>query len=79
MLKLKNIKKDNGIISADYDPECSGDIGKITMDVKTGEVIQMSKSNVDIRIPIYLNHAIDAVYKIKDKEEIAKEKLVMWY
>ena len=79
MLKLKNIKKGHGVISADYDPECSGDIGKITMDVKTGEVIQMSMSNVDIRIPIYLNHAIDALDKIKDKEEIAKEKLVMWY
>lgn len=79
MLKLKNIKRSNGIISADYDPECSGDIGKITMDVETGEVIQTIISNVDIIIPMYLNHAIDVLERIKDNEEIPEEKLVMWY
>ena len=40
MLKLKNIKRNNGIISAEYDPENSGDLGNISIDTKSGKVIE---------------------------------------
>lgn len=79
MLKLKNIKKNNGIISADYDPENSGDLGSVSIDVKSREVKTKNISKSDVLFPIYLNHAIDALRKLIDEEEIPEEKLIMWY
>lgn len=79
MLKLRNIKKNNGIISAEYDPECSGDTGKISIDVKSGRELEHDIAAMDIDFPIYYNHAIEALRKIKDDTDIPEEKLVMWY
>ena len=75
MLKLKNIKKSNGIISADYDPECSGEIGRISINKEVETTISL----MDREFPIYLNHALDTLRKIKDEKDIPEEKLVMWY
>lgn len=47
MLKLKNIKRNNGIISAEYDPENSGDLGNISIDTKSGKVIESKLSKFD--------------------------------
>lgn len=79
MLKLKNIKKNNGIISAEYDPEDSGKIGSISIDIESGKTIESNVSELDNEFPIYLNHAIDALLEMKDKEEMPEERLVMWY
>lgn len=79
MLKLKNIKKNNGIISAEYDPEDSGKIGSITVDIESEKMIESNASELDNEFPIYLNHAITALLEMKDDEEIPEEKLVMWY
>lgn len=56
MLKLKNIKKSNGIISADYDPECSGEIGRISINIDSGKEVETTISLMDREFPIYLNH-----------------------
>lgn len=79
MLRLRNIKKSNNIISAEYDPECSGDIGRISIEVKSGREVEYDMSLMDINFPIYYNHAIEALRKIKDDTDIPEEKLVMWY
>ena len=79
MLKLKNIKKNNGIISAEYDPENSGDLGNISIDTKSGEVMESKLSKLDKPLPMYLHHAANALKKIMNEEEPPKEKLVMWY
>lgn len=79
MLKLKNIKMNNGLISAEYDPENSGEFGSVSVDIEREEVNQYFLSKLDGDFPIYMNHAIDALLKMKDLKELPKEKLVMWH
>lgn len=78
MLKLINLKKNNGIISAEYDPENSGEIGSVSIDMEREEVIDFNTSKMDGSFPIYLNHAIDALIKLKDEKDLPTEKLIMW-
>lgn len=78
MLKLKGIKRNNGIISAEYEPECSGSVGVVAISVTTGETIEQTPSKDD-NFGIYLNHALDALKKLKGVHELPSEKLVMWY
>ena len=78
MLKLRNIKKNNGIISAEYDPENSGELGNVSVDVEKEEVVESNLSKLDGVFPIYMNHAIDALIKMKDNKELPKEKMIMW-
>ena len=40
MLKLKNIQMTNGIISAEYEPENAGEVGRIAIDAKSGKVVE---------------------------------------
>ena len=79
MLKLKNIKRNNGIISAEYDPENSGNLGNISIDTKSGKVIESKLSKFDNHLPMYLHHASNALKKIMNEEEPPREKIVMWY
>ena len=79
MLKLKNIKMNNGIITAEYEPENSGNFGSIAIDIKTGEILKAKTSEMDIPLPIYLNHATDTLKEIMNEKTLPKEKLVMWY
>ena len=79
MLKLKNIKKNNNIISAEYDPESSGELGSISVDIDSGKLVDSRASKLDSPLPIYLKHAEDALKKIMIEDDIPKEKLIMWY
>lgn len=79
MLKLKNIKRNNGIISAEYDPENSGKVGAVSIDVENGKVVESVVSSYDADFPIYLNHAIESLKKLKDDPKLPQEKLVMWH
>lgn len=79
MLKLLNLRKSNGIISAEYEPENSGEYGSISLEIKSGKVIEAKTSKLDSSFPIYLNHAVEALKKIRNEKELPKEKLIMWY
>ncbi|MGN0515111.1 MAG: hypothetical protein ACI4GD_12620 [Lachnospiraceae bacterium] len=79
MLKLKNIKKNNNIISAEYDPESSGELGSISIDIDSGKVVDSQASKLDSPLPMYLKHAEDALKKIMMEDDIPKEKIIMWY
>ena len=80
MLKLKNIKIHNGIISAEYEPEKNSDnLGSISINIESGEVVESKVSQLDTPLPVYLYHATQALKKLIGKKELPKEKLVMWY
>ena len=79
MLKLKNIKINNGIISAEYEPENSGDLGSVSINVENGEVVESKSSQLDVPLPMYLHHAIQALKKMINEKELPKEKMIMWY
>lgn len=79
MLILKNIEKNNDIIRAEYDPEKSGCIGSIAIDINSRNVIESKITSYDENIPIYLNHAIAALEKMISLDVVPEEKVVMWY
>lgn len=79
MLELKNIKTSDGIISAEYDPENSGDLGSVSINIESGEVVKSTISQLDEPLPIYLHHAIQALEKLIPEKELPKEKIIMWY
>ena len=79
MVRLKNIRKSNTTIFAEYDPEDSGMIGKIKIDAVTGEVLERTLSEYDRDFPWHYSHAVSALQEMKDLDEIPSERLVMWY
>lgn len=79
MLKLKNIKLNNNILSAEYHPENSDDFGSVSINTENMEVVEQRPSKYDESFPIYLNHAVDALKKLSKTTEIPKEKLIMWH
>lgn len=78
MLKLKNIRRNEKIISADYDPEDSGCLGSVSIEGKSGKVTESKPSKMDEDGPLYLRHATSALREMKDLEDLPQEKLVMW-
>ena len=79
MLKLKNIKLINGIISADYEPENSGEVGKISIDANSGKVVEIHLAEMDKEFPMYVNKALDWLQKARTLSDLPKERLIMWY
>lgn len=79
MLKLKNITMTNGIISAEYDPENTGEVGKIAIDVDSGKVVEQRLSDVDNDFPMYFHKALEWLQKVRTSSDIPKEKTIMWY
>ena len=79
MLKLKNIKMNNDIISAEYDPENSGALGTVSVDIKSGEIVTSRISEYDRDFPVYLDHAVACLEKLASQDSVPEEKTVMWY
>jgi len=81
MLKLINITAENNIISANYDPENTGVSGFVSLDYKTGDILESRASEFDEEFPTYLQHAITALRKLtaETESEIPEEKLIAWY
>ena len=42
----------NGIISAEYDPENSGVLGSVSVDIKSGEIVDSKLSEYDKDFPV---------------------------
>lgn len=66
-------------MSAEYDPECSGELGKITIDMGSERIIESQLSGYDAVYPIYFNHALDALKGLAKTNAYPQEKLVMWH
>lgn len=79
MVRLKNIRLQGDIISADYEPEGSGELGWICLNVSSGELIDCKKTSYDEGIANHLHHAIIALETLAKKDTLPEEKLVMWY
>ena len=79
MLKLKNIKLIDGIISADYEPENSGKIGKISIDANSGRVIEMQLAETDKEFPLYVDKALDWLQEARRMGNLPQERTIMWY
>lgn len=83
MLKLKNIKRSNSQIEADYFPEGKFDPGHIVLDRKTGKVISAKKSPKDyydgIDVSFYFPHAVTLLKETLKMESIPEELMSMWY
>ncbi len=79
MVRLTNIRMQDDIISAHYEPEGSGELGYIQLNVATGELIECKKTSYDQTIANHLHHAIMALKRLAESNSIPDEKLVMWY
>lgn len=83
MLKLKNIKKSDLKIEADYFPEGKYSPGHIVIDVKTKAIIFAEKSPEDycdgVDVSFYFPQAVRALKDLLTNEKIPQEFICMWY
>lgn len=83
MLKLKNIKKSDSQIEADYIPEGKYDSGHIVLDLKSGKIVSAQKSPKDyyngVDVSFYFPHAVTLLKELSKKENIPEEPMAMWY
>ncbi len=78
MLKLKNIKKDNDIISCDVFPEGDNQKGILKYDLLNKSIIELKMPNDYNYLAPYIVYATRYFDKT-DLEKIPKEKTFMWY
>ncbi len=80
MLRLEKIKREGSLISAIYDPEASGMLGRVCVNVETkdAEAGTISKYENE-EYPDYYFHAIAALKTLADEKEMPDTRLVMWY
>lgn len=79
MVKLKNIRRTEHIIEADFCPE--GDIeeaGHMVVDLSTGKVIE-SITPEAYRGFTYASHTKTALKELAQKKELPETYTVMWY
>ena len=79
MLRLKNIVRNEDVISAQYIPENSVEIGFLRLRCSDGKVLESKKTSYDAIVAVYFQHAVNALLECMDEEKIPNEKLVMWY
>ncbi len=79
ILSSVNIKRENGTISANYNPEDSGKLGFVSLDIETCEILERELSELDKGSHIYLHHAVSKLKQIRVENEIPSELLVAWY
>jgi len=77
MLRLKNIKKQNKLIEADFYPENSEECGHLVVDLSSEEVI--SCVDVDGYGISYSGHAAHRLVKMANDKDERTECVVMWY
>ena len=82
MVTLKNIKKGNKIISADYYPEDSTEPGYIVVDLETEEII-LNRSPKEhekyYSYSWYTRYARYGLLEVAKSGKIPEKKVVMWY
>ena len=80
MLRLKEIKREGNLLSAIYDPEATGILGRVCINIhtKSPEDCVISKYE-NAEYPDYYYHALKALRNIVNEDDIPAERLVMWY
>lgn len=79
MLKFKNIRLTKGIITAEYEPEDSREVGKIAVDVDSGKVLEQHLTESDKPFPMYFDKALEWLQENRKISNIPKDKTIMWY
>ena len=79
MLHLKNIKKNENLIEADYAPECRGEYGHIKIDLSNEDNIEIVKTPMDKDSNFYIAPAIGKLYDLSEKDDIPNELKLVWY
>jgi hypothetical protein len=79
MLRLKKIRRENNVISAEYEPEDSNESGFVAIDIDTGKIIKWKLTSLeDEDFPMYNAHARWALRDMRNLVTLPKSQLVMW-
>ena len=79
MVRLKNIKRTDKTIEADYYPETTDEKGFILMDCETQEIIDCQTTSYDCAFDTYLIHAQMELIRLATAEKVPTERTVLWY
>lgn len=79
MLRLKNIKKDNGLINADILVEDCTENGHIIVDVEKNKIVSSVLPEGYDWCLSHLGHARKAIIEMSKKNDFPNEKLIVWY
>ena len=83
MVIVKNIKKDNNIISCDYVPEDSEYVGHIVVNLESEDIIEHKNSGFPgvlfFKDDAYALHAKTKLLEISDNKVFDEPVTVMWY
>ena len=79
MIVLKNIKKNDHSIEADFYPEGVGSRGFVKISLPDGDFIEKIPSADYPGSGSAFSHAQDELLRIAKLDKIPKEKTVLWY
>lgn len=79
MLRLKNIKKNDKIIQADYYPEDTMECGFVKINSYSHEILESKLTSYDGVTKTYMSHAATALARLIDSKSLPEERVVMWY
>lgn len=79
MLNLKNVRREDDWILADYVPEDWDEIGSIAVNVNNLDDYKIIKSKSDYEFCSYATDALNAVRRMATGEEELSDKMVMTY
>lgn len=78
MVKLKNIRRTERTIEADFYPEGDIEAGHMVVNLSTGEAIE-SVTPEAYRGFTYASHTKTALLELAQEEELPETYTVMWY
>lgn len=78
MLILKQKAIIERTVIYDYFPEDKNDYGTIELNIDTGELKLVKKTEIYTQ-SIYLMHAYQALMRMRDEEDLTEYRIVAWY
>ena len=79
MLRLKEVKKLDNEVTAEFYIEDSSECGHIVIDINIMDIKEYSMPSGRETDFIYLAHARYSIIKMIEENNIVEERLVMWY
>ena len=79
MLQLRNIRRNDNTIQANYYPEDREECGFVAVDCKTGDIINSTITPSDGELGMYCYHAAYALERLAKQENFPETQRVLWY
>lgn len=81
MVKLRNINKNSTTIWCEYYPESEKQSGKVVVDIVTGEVLTLQRTEYehDMNTMLYVNCVASKLNEIKQFDELPTRASCVWY